>query len=148
MAVTNEDILLVLREVATSLTSRIDAVAATQAVHGELLAAHSQQLAAQSGQLASHGEMLASQSKQLASHGEMLASQSKQLASHGEMLTSQGKQLASHSEQLAQLRADVTEIKLVVGANYIGLKGRVDQVGDMIMDHMADYHGTGRRSRV
>ena len=89
MAVTNEDILLALRDVAATLTGRIDEVDAKLSMKIDGVAA-----------------------------------------------------------DVRALQADMTEVKHVVGANYLGLKGRVDQVADMMMDHIADYHGTEGRRRA
>ena len=55
---------------------------------------------------------------------------------------------AEHGAKLVQLQSDVTDIKAVVGSNYLGLKGRIDQVGDMLMDHVSDYHRPEDRRRA
>ncbi len=49
---------------------------------------------------------------------------------------------------LAQLQSDITEIKQAAGANYIALKGRIDQLADMFTGDMASYHGPSDRKRA
>ncbi len=51
MTVTNEEILMTLRDVATSLSAKIDAVITVQAEHSKVLAEHSKTLAEHGSQI-------------------------------------------------------------------------------------------------
>ena len=111
MAVTNEEILLALRDEATSLTAKIDAIAAVQAEHG----------------------------KKLDEHGKKLDEHSNKFDEHSNKFDEQGKKLdvlteitETHSQRLTAIEAEQRQIKSMVGGLVVKevarLDGRIDQL--------------------
>ena len=120
MSVTNEDILLALRDVAASLTGKIDAVAAVQVEHGKHIA-------------------------QLQSD---MTEVKADLSSVKVELSSVKTSLSSVQADVKTLQSDMTEVKHIVGVNHLKLSGKIEMVASMLADHMVDHHEPAGRRRA
>ena len=134
MSVTNEDILLALRDVAASLTGKIDAVAAVQVEHGKHIA-----------QLQSD---MTEVKADLSSVKADLSSVKVELSSVKVELSSVKTSLSSVQADVKTLQSDMTEVKHIVGVNHLKLSGKIEMVASMLADHMVDHHEPAGRRRA
>ncbi len=141
MSVTNEDILLALRDVAASLTGKIDAVAAVQVEHGKHIAQLQSDMTEVKADLSSVKADLSSVKVELSSVKVELSSVKVELSS---VKTS----LSSVQADVKTLQSDMTEVKHIVGVNHLKLSGKIEMVASMLADHMVDHHEPAGRRRA
>ena len=132
MTVTNEDILLALRDVATSLNSKIDTVATSLNSKIDTVATRlDSKIDAVAASLTAKIDAVAAVQVE---HGNAIA----QLQADTKTLQSDTKTLQS----------DMTEVKHTIGANHLKLSGKIEMVASMLADHMVDHHEPAGRKRA
>ena len=134
MTVTNEEILLALRDVATSLTAKIDAVATVQVEHGKAIT-----------QLQSDMETVKSDLETVKSDLETVKSDMETVKSDMETVKSDMETVKSDMETV---KSDISEVKHTVGVNHLKLSGKIEMVASMLADHMVDHHEPAGRRRA
>ncbi len=148
MSVTNEDILLALRDVAASLTGKIDAVAAVQVEHGKHIAQLQSDMTEVKADLSSVKADLSSVKVELSSVKVELSSVKVELSSVKVELSSVKTSLSSVQADVKTLQSDMTEVKHIVGVNHLKLSGKIEMVASMLADHMVDHHEPAGRRRA
>jgi len=115
MSVTKEDLRLVVTEIVSQLSAKIDGVRTE--LRSEIASVRTEL-----------GAEIASVRTEL---GAEIAS----------VRTELGAEIASVRTELAEVRSDITELRHVTSVNHYKVIGRIDQVASMLAEHMADPNG-------